>query len=100
MSNSQRLIPFAFGTVVVLLAANLLAGTRSPAEAGVSGASYTSRNAGSEIGVRGPAAMPIGITALSFVDALPNNDQRTVRAFVFRLWSACTVGVNEPSVVV
>ena len=35
MSNAQRLIPFAFGAVVVLLAANLLAGTRRPAEAGV-----------------------------------------------------------------
>ena len=100
MSNAQRLIPFAFGAVIVLLAANLLAGTRRPAEAGVSGASYTNRNAGSELGVRGPAAMPIGITALSFVDTLPNNDQRTVKAYVFRLWSDGTVDVNDANDVV
>lgn len=35
MFNKQRLIPLAFGAVVVLLAANLLAGTWRPAEAGV-----------------------------------------------------------------
>lgn len=35
MSNAQQFIPFAFGAVVVLLAANLLGGTWRPAEAGV-----------------------------------------------------------------
>ena len=95
MSNAQRLIPFALGAVIVLLAANLLAGTRRPAEAGVSGSSYTGRNAGSEIGVRGPAAMPIGITALGMLDTFPNNDQVTLKAYVFRLWSDGTVDVND-----
>ena len=85
MSNAQRLIPFAFGAVVALLAANLLAGTR---------------NAGSEIGVRGPAAMPIGITSMSFVNTTPGNDPWTVKAYVFRLWSDGTVDVNDANDVV
>ncbi len=55
MSNSQQLIPFAFGAVIVLLAANLLAGTRRPAtpsriilaaDAVIRGARYWVRNSG------------------------------------------------------
>ena len=71
MSHSQQLIPFAFGAVIVLLAANLLAGTRRPAEAGVAS---------------GPT-VPY-VVQISAINVLDTSDR------IYRFWSDGTVDVN------
>ncbi len=69
MSNAQRLIPFAFGAVIVLLAANLLAGTRRPAEAGVAS------------GPTQPYVVQLAISETN-LSGLPGPSDR-----LYRLWS-------------
>ena len=69
MSNAQRLIPFAFGAVVVLLAANLVVGTWRPAEAGVAS------------GPTEPYVVQLAITPPTFTDKPLSMDR------MYRLWS-------------